>query len=97
MLSFYVKGLGAKLIKCLRKVTKYKTICFLQWFNPGGNNTLVVMKRKFKQWWLTILQISTKRTIISHFKSLNTKRPPHIMTLDIQVLTWDSYRYEEGI
>jgi hypothetical protein len=32
------------------------------------------MKRKFKQWWLTMPPTSTKRTITSHLKSLNTKK-----------------------
>jgi hypothetical protein len=32
------------------------------------------MKRKFKQWWLTIPTISTKWTITSHLNSLNTKK-----------------------
>ena len=34
------------------------------------------MKRKFKQRWSTIWQISTKRTITYHFNSLNTKQGP---------------------
>ena len=32
------------------------------------------MKRKFKQWWLTIPTISPKWTITSHLNSLNTKK-----------------------
>ena len=32
------------------------------------------MKRKFKQWWLTIPTISTKWRITSHLNSLNTKK-----------------------
>jgi hypothetical protein len=32
------------------------------------------MKRKFKQWWLTIPTISTKWRIASHLNSLNTKK-----------------------
>ena len=32
-----------------------------------------IMKRKLKQWWSTILPISTKRTITPHLKSLNIK------------------------
>jgi len=40
----------------------------------------------------TIPPISTKRTTTSRLKSLNTKiTPPHI-TLEIQVLTWDSHK-----
>ena len=35
---------------------------------------IIVMKRKFKQWWSTIPQISTKRIITSHLKSLNIKK-----------------------
>jgi hypothetical protein len=31
-------------------------------------------QRKFKRWWSTIPLMSTKRTITSHLKSLNTKR-----------------------
>ena len=30
-------------------------------------------EKKFKQWWSTIPLISTKRTVTSHFKSLNQK------------------------
>jgi hypothetical protein len=33
-----------------------------------------IMKRKFNQWWSTIPPISTKRTITSHFNSLNSKK-----------------------
>jgi hypothetical protein len=46
-----------------------KKICPL--IKEGLN--IVVMKRKFKQWWLTIPTISTQRTIASHFSSLNIK------------------------
>ena len=38
------------------------------------------MKRKLKQWWSTILLISTKQTITSHINSLNTKKT---MTYDV--------------
>jgi hypothetical protein len=34
----------------------------------------------FTQWWSTIPPISTKRTIISHFKPLNIKKRPRHMT-----------------
>ena len=58
-------------------------------------NVWIVMKRKFKQWWSTILQIATKRTITSRLNSPNTaKRPRHIrhMTLEIRVLIWVRHR-----
>jgi hypothetical protein len=44
-----------------------------------------VMKRKFKEWWLTIPPISTKRTTTFHLKSLNRKKDKDIV-LEIQVL-----------
>ena len=51
-----------------------------------------VMRRKFKQWWSTIPKpITTKRTITSHLRSLNTKRGPGHMMLEIQVLAWDRH------
>jgi hypothetical protein len=34
----------------------------------------IIMKWKFKQWWSSLLPISTKRTIISHLISLNAKK-----------------------
>ena len=43
------------------------------------------MKRKLKQWWSTILRISTKRTTTSYLKSLNTKKTP---TYSIGNLSW---------
>ena len=49
-----------------------------------------------KQWWPTIQPISTKRNTTSHLKSLNTKEGG-TTTLDIQILTWDRYRYVAGI
>ena len=42
-------------------------------------------EKKDKQWWSTILPISSKQTTISHLKSLNTKRPRHV-ALEIQCL-----------
>ena len=53
---------------------------------------LVFRKRKFKQWWWPIPQISIKRTIISQLNSLNTKRSQHMM-LEIQVLDWNRHKY----
>jgi len=50
------------------------------------------MKRKFKQYWSAIPQISTKRTITSHLKTELTehnKKPRHI-TLENQVLVQGS-------
>jgi hypothetical protein len=44
-----------------------------------------ILKRKFKQQWLTILPISTKRTTGSYLKLQYTKTPRH-MALEIQVL-----------
>ena len=49
-----------------------------------------------KQWWPAIQPISTKRNTNSHLKSLNTKEGG-TTTLDIQILTWDRYRYVAGI
>ena len=49
-----------------------------------------------KQWWPAIQPISTKRNTTSHLKSLNTKEGG-TTTLDIQILTWDRYRYVAGI
>ena len=37
------------------------------------NITAVLMKRKFEQWWATILPISTKRTVTFHLNSLVIK------------------------
>ena len=34
----------------------------------------IIMKWKFKQWWSSLLSISTKRTITSHLISLNAKK-----------------------
>ena len=48
----------------------------------------LITKRKLKQWWSSIPPISTKRTITSHLKLLNTKRQQH-MRLEIQVLVWN--------
>jgi len=57
----------------------------------------VIMKRTFKQWWSTILQILTKRTTItSHRNSLNNKKPRH-MTLEIHVLAQDRHKYVAGL
>ena len=53
---------------------------------------LVFKKRKFKQWWWPIQQMSIKRTIISQLNSLNTKRSQHMM-LEIQVLDWNRHKY----
>jgi hypothetical protein len=36
--------------------------------------------------WFTISPISTKRTTTSHLNSLNTKKNPQYMKLEIQVL-----------
>jgi len=52
-----------------------------------------VMKRKFKQRWSTILQISTKRTITFHLKSLNIK---NTMTHDIGN-AWDRHKNVAGL
>jgi len=41
-----------------------------------------IMKRKFKQWWLTIWPISTKRTITSHLEH-NSLTQKKIMTCNI--------------
>jgi hypothetical protein len=43
-----------------------------------ANSDNVIMKRKFKQWWSTILWIWTKRTTTSYPKPLITKRPRHV-------------------
>jgi len=41
-----------------------------------------IIMKKLKQWWSTIPPKLTKRTIPSHLKSLNIKRPWH-RTLEI--------------
>ena len=51
---------------CLIKVTT--------WAGLTVFNKSVSSKRKFKQWWSTIPQISTKQKITSLLKSLNTKK-----------------------
>ena len=53
---------------------------------------LQVMKRNVKQLWSSIPQISRKQTITSHLKELNTNRPQHMTTLEIQVLAWDRHK-----
>jgi len=42
----------------------------------------------------SILPISTKRTIKSHFKWTNRtqKRPSHL-TMEIQIMAWDRHKY----
>ena len=44
---------------------------------PQRNVEYPLMERKSKQQWLTIPQISSKRTTTSHLKSLKTKRKDH--------------------
>jgi len=56
----------------------------------------LVMKRMFKQWWSTIPPISTKRTITSHLKPLNAKRPGH-MAFEIWVLDWNRHTNLEAL
>ena len=57
-------------------------------------------KRKFKQWWSTIIippiSLSTKWSTTSCLKHLKTKRPWH-MTLEIQVLSWDRHKNMAGV
>jgi len=47
------------------------------------------MKRKFKQWWPTILPISTNEQSPLTLTHWTQKRLRH-MTLEIQVLAWDN-------
>ena len=56
---------------------------------------LTVMKRNFKERWLTIPLISTNRTFASHYKSLNTKLPRQI-TLEIKVLAMERHKALKG-
>ena len=49
------------------------------------------LERKSKQRWSTIPPISTNRTIISHFKQLNTKKGQRHMILKIQMFTSDRH------
>ena len=55
------------------------------------------LKRKLKQWWLTIPPISTKRIFISQLKSLNIKKYHNIqihfctLTLEFRVLACDKH------
>jgi len=51
------------------------------------------MNRKVIQWWLTILPISTKRTI-NHSSSKMTQHKKWLwnMTLEIQVLAWNRHK-----
>ena len=48
-------------------------------------------EKNVKKWWLIIPPISRKRTIASLLICLNTRKAD-IMTLDIQVLTWNVFR-----
>jgi len=51
------------------------------------------MKRKFKQWWSSILPRSTKRTITSHHNWTHwTQNRPRHMTLEIQILALDKHK-----
>ena len=61
-----------------------------------ASRLLNVINVFIKQWWPTIQPISTKRNTTSHLKSLNTKEGG-TTTLEIQILTWDRYRYVAGI
>jgi hypothetical protein len=54
------------------------------------------MKRKFKQFWSTILPTSTKQTVTAHLDSLYIKKRQH-MTLGIQVLTSDRHKNVVGL
>ena len=49
------------------------------------------------QWWSTISSVSTKRTITSYPNSLNTKKRPQHMTLEIQVLARDRHNNVAGL
>ena len=48
-----------------------------------------LIKWMYKQWWSTILSISTKQTITSHLYSLHKKMEQWRKTLESQVLAWD--------
>jgi hypothetical protein len=50
-----------------------------------------IIKRKFKQWWLTISPISTKRTNTSHLKQLNTHKRLQ------QALAWHRHKKVAGL
>jgi hypothetical protein len=59
--------------------------------NINKTNSHPVWQYLYKQWRSTILTISTKRTITSHLKLLNIKRPRH-MILEIQTLACKKYK-----
>jgi hypothetical protein len=46
-------------------------------YHQSNINKTRIMKRKFKQYWPSIPQISTNGPITSYRKSLNIKRPRH--------------------
>jgi hypothetical protein len=54
---------------------------WLNWYNAKelysssiNHDINIIMKRKYKQRWVSIPPISTKRTITSHFKSQTTNK-----------------------
>ena len=56
----------------------------------------LVKEGKYKQWWSTIPTISTKPTITSHLKSLNTNRHWPMM-LETQDLPWNTHNNVVGL
>lgn len=61
-------------------------------FSKGGNHYIVVMKRKFKEQWLTVLPILTKRN--NHFwpQIIEHKKTDICMTFEILHLAWDRHK-----
>jgi len=55
------------------------------------------MERKFKQWWSTVILIATKWTATSHLISLNIKKKPWQMRLEILVLVEDRSKNLAGL
>ena len=53
---------------------------------------LYFMKRKFKQWWSSIPQISTKWTIICHLNWTSWTQKKTAYDVRINVLAWDRHK-----
>jgi hypothetical protein len=71
MYFFFGTSLLSSLISLSCHFYPEQNIIFVQRIVPNSLLNMI-MKRKFKQWWSTILPILTKRTITSHLNSLST-------------------------
>ena len=58
--------------------------------------SIYIMKFIFLKWW-TIPPISTKLTITSDLKSLNTKKRPRHMVIKIKIMAWDRHKIVAGL